>query len=459
MTPAAAPPAAAKRPNLGIYAKSLHAPPGAGGRFYSETAAGAGREYRAAQAADPDAALKSKEKRYTLQRAAAGLLFDRDLHPFEQPYRVCTCQRSRKQETVEILAAADGDNARFVGLVTCGSVWHCPVCAAKVAELRRVEIQAGMLTWAAAGGDVALMTLTNPHTADLDLADHLKKQAQARQRFKNCRTYKRVMRKYGRAGSVCSLEVTHGENGFHPHCHELIFTMPAADGMTLSQDQAAIDELRSEWVRILFRVDLGNAEKITDMQAHALDLRGGGKAADYIAKFGRDPAWSEAHELTKAHAKVGKRGKFGGSHVTPFQLLQNFCDGDAHAGVLFVEYAKAFNGKRMLSFSQGLKNALGLNDETDAALADAADPMPVEKFVYSLNSEQWRLVLSRNARGELLYIAAKNGAAGVTCLLYDLENRRPATHSGGSDLYVNRPRYRPPGVGWNANGPARSAHA
>jgi hypothetical protein len=240
------------------------------------------------------------------------------------------------------------------------------------------------------------------------------------------------MAKHGRAGSVASLETTYGVNGWHPHTHDLVFAMPG-----LLADTAAVAELRGEWVRILFKVGLGNHEKLADMHAHAFDLQGGNFAADYIAKFGREPSWSEAHELTKSHAKVGGRNLSGETHVTPFKLLEWYLAGDAQAGALFREYAEAFAGKRMLSWSPGLKKKLHIEELTDEQLADEAEnALPDEELAADLDGEEWRLVLSRDARAELLYIAAKNGAEGVRCFLVELREHRPRSHGDAHDSHA-----------------------
>src|SRR5664279_2587900 len=69
-----------------------------------------------------------RRMRYQLQRAAQGLL------PGE---RVKHCQRSTMNEYgVGVFRSSDG-GASFGNLATCGSVWHCPVCAAKITEQRR----------------------------------------------------------------------------------------------------------------------------------------------------------------------------------------------------------------------------------------------------------------------------------------------------------------------------------
>lgn len=409
----------AARPVLGIAAKSLHA----------------ARNAKKAIFSNPDAALAAKSLRYTLQRAAAGLLFDPARPISDQIYRVTGCHRDRKGEKVGLYRAIDGSDSRITGVVTCGSVWHCPVCAAKVTEARRIELQAALVWHQQNGGEAYLMTLTHPHTFDMRLADQLEKQADARQRFKNCRTFKRVMAKYGRLGSVCSLETTYGVNGHHPHTHDLIFAQPG-----LMNDARAIAELRAEWIRILIKVGLGDSDKLNDMHAHAFDLAGGNFAAEYIAKFGREPFWSEAHELTKSHAKIGQRTLNGKTHFTPFQLLQwylNEKDDEERAKLAgaFIEYAEAFQGKRMLSWSPGLKEKLHVEELTDEEIAADESPKVEEEGCGDLDKDQWGLILSRNARGELLTVLARNGREGVDALLYDLEHNRRPTHRGASDSH------------------------
>ena len=147
------------------------------------------------------------------------------------------------------------------------------------------------------GGQVQLMTLTFPHEADWPLGDLLKRFDRARNRFTNSRAFKKILGNEGSAsciGRVTSLEVTHGVNGWHPHLHVLLFL-----GRDLSTHET--DTLKKMWVNHLFKVGLGEAAKLTDMMAHALDLRGGEDAAAYIVKYGREEDWGRSEER-----RVGK---------------------------------------------------------------------------------------------------------------------------------------------------------
>ena len=369
---------------------------------------------------------QTKQARFQLQRAAQGLL------PQE---RVAHCQRSTMSSAgVVVYRSAEG--ASYGNLSTCGSVWHCPICSAKVTEKRRQELQAAINTWAKSGGEVYLMSLTFPHQENQSLESNLKLFSESLKRFKNGRAYKATMKATGALGSIRALEVTHGHNGWHPHTHDLVFA--TADQLDMLQ------ELQMVWIDTLVKTGIADRTQLNDMLKAAFDVQNGDYAAEYVAKFGHEATeasktltnshWGASHELTKAHAKIGKR--LGGR--TPFTLLSDFIKGDDESGALFQEFGLHFKGKRQLFWSPKLRKALAVEDEkTDAEIA-ADEEMPEREFVTSLDSFQWNLVLSRNARFEILKAAQEGGAERVAELLIELEGRR-RTHQGRhSERYRNR---------------------
>lgn len=419
---------------LGIRAKSLHTPKG--------------KERK--QSARP--AIEGREIRYSLQRVAQDILKSVDKgttgNGTRKLHRTCGCCRNVQSDGVSIWRTTDGMDARFGNLITCGNVWTCPVCASKITEKRRAELQEGINAAVAAGGSIALMTLTFSHGLGDDLEKSLEQFTKAVTGFKNSRAYGRMKALYGiefqrtkgsetidvQGGAVRSMEVTHGLNGWHPHTHDLMFLRN--DG--LLKDARLIDELKSEWVKQCLKHDLGDSTKISDMFGYGLDIQGGDYAADYVAKFGREPKliqeWSAAREVTKGISKIG-----GGSHYTPFMLLEWARAGDQQAAELFREYARVFDGKRMLTWSPGLKaHLLGEDEElTDEEIAQADDPKPEEEVVYRLSEEEWKLVLEKNARYQLLLFAAKHGREGVEAILADLPNMK-TTHSGHFQPWARR---------------------
>lgn len=403
---------------------------------------------------------QNKQARFQLQRAAQGLLPNQ---------RVAHCLRSTMSSAgVAVFRSAEG--ASYGNLSTCGSVWHCPICSAKVTEKRRQELQAAISTSALVGGEVYLMSLTFPHQENQSLEANLKLFSEALKKFKNSRQYKAIMKEVGSLGSVRAMEVTHGANGWHPHTHDLVV---ASKGQL-----ETLQELQIVWIDTLIKTGIAERSQLNDMYKAAFDVQNGDYAAEYVAKFGHEATeasktltnnhWGASHELTKAHAKVGKR--LGGR--TPFTLLSDYIKGDTESGALFQEFGLHFKGKRQLFWSPKLKGSLAIlswaKGKSKAEIAAvgltvhgsgtvvlpekleefkpvlrlinadveeksdeeiAADEMPDREFVTVLDSKQWNLVLSRNARFEVLRVAQDSGAEGVAELLLDLETRR-MSHQG-----------------------------
>ncbi len=368
-----------------------------------------------------EAEQTNRKARFQLQRAAQGLL---------PQQRVAHCQRSTNNSH-GVFVYRSADSARYGNLSTCGSVWHCPICAARITEARRQELQQAITAHAKAGGEIYLMSLTFPHLDHQFLKDNLPLFSTALKKFKNSKGYKKIMKEVGALGSVRALEVTHGDNGWHPHTHDLVF---ANKGQI-----AKLEELRDLWIETLIKTDIADRSQLNDMLRAAFDVRNGDYAAEYVAKFGHEAteaskmltnnSWGASHEITKSYAKVGKR--FGGR--TPFTLLADYIKGDKESGELFTEFGLHFKGKRQLFWSPKLRKALAIVDEkTDQEIAEA--PLVEEEYVTTLDHEQWKLVLRCNARFELLKVAQEYGAEGVAALLDDLAGRRP-THQG---LYHER---------------------
>ncbi|MFK0573021.1 MAG: hypothetical protein RM811_018465, partial [Endozoicomonas sp.] len=90
-------------------------------------------------------------------------------------HRVCKCRRTPHTAgddgDVKVYKSKEHGKAFYGGLVMCGNVWVCPVCAAVVQERRRAEIAQG-IDWAY-GNDkkVVMVTITFSHTRFQSLAD------------------------------------------------------------------------------------------------------------------------------------------------------------------------------------------------------------------------------------------------------------------------------------------------
>lgn len=276
-------------------------------------------------------------------------------------------------------AGANRDRVHFEGLQTCGSVWACPCCGARISETRRDEMNQ-LLKWARAQGyRVMMLTLTARHGRDDDLAELLERMKDAKQRWARHRSYRRI--KIRMIGSVTATEVTGGgAHGWHPHFHVIVI-MEGDEDMT---------PLRDAWLASLRGAGL-------DGTGSGWDVRSGDDTGRYVAK------WGAAEELTLSRHKKGK----GRTGRTPAQLLAASCDeGDKAAGSLWAEYARVFHGRRQLVWSQGLKALAGVDEVDDEKAAqDEAQEGQTENGRANIPHRVWRDdVAARRAdrRAELL---------------------------------------------------------
>lgn len=347
--------------------------------------------------------MQTRFQRFAWQSVARSILPDS---------RTAKCLRIRAHgQDVQVWKAHEFKTASYGGLQTCGSVWACPVCAAKIAERRRAELQAGMGVHRAGAGCVQLLTLTAPHQRKDNLGDLLYKQSKALKTFWNDRAVKVVLVEMGVIGQVRALEVTHGRkspqnNGWHPHYHVLLFAGSGVDLARFDQAQRTDWQVRLylRWAAACVKAGLGEPS-----YAHGLKLDGGEKAAKYLSKWGLED------EMTKGHTKKALHGE------TPFDFLRSFLadKSDKQAAALFKEFAETFKGKRQLSWSRGLKARLGIDDVSDEELSERLEEQAV--LLGLLNVDQWRDVLITDSRATVLEIASKAGWPEVLRYLWFIE--------------------------------------
>ena len=143
-------------------------------------------------------------------------------------FRVCSCLRSLlpvKDVIGKLQYVPATKSSHYKGLLTCASVWTCPVCSSRIAEKRREELARVIKRHIEAGGSCYMVTYTIAHSRYDDLAKLLKKFRKARSNMTGSRRWcKKIKPEFGIIGSVSVLEVTYSkENGWHPHIHEIIF--------------------------------------------------------------------------------------------------------------------------------------------------------------------------------------------------------------------------------------------
>ena len=349
--------------------------------------------------------------------------------------RTDKCLRLRQgSKQIQVWQSKEHKTTSFAGLQTCGSVWACPVCSAKIAERRRAEIVAAMASHKASGGCMNLLTLTAPHQRTDKLADLLAMQALALKKMFADYTVRKVFSEMGVLGQIRALEVTHGRrsdfnNGWHPHYHLLLFSGSGVDLMRLDASQMKDWAVRlyMRWAACCVGAGLGMPSF-----AHGLKLDDGSKAAKYVAKWGLED------EMTKGHTKKAINGE------TPFDFLRSYLvdRADKQAGALFKEFAETFKGKRQLHWSPGLKKRFAIGEVSDEELAVQMDDYAA--MLGTITLEQWCDVLAVEGRGTVLMLAANGGWDAVAlylesitgaCIKRDMLQKRNPANNDINSLY------------------------
>lgn len=346
---------------------------------------------------------KRLNERGSLQKAAGYLM---------PQYGVAQCGVGLIPGTagVAVYRTAEG-TAHYGNLKTCGSVWVCPVCAAKISERRRGEIQTAIQAHCAQHGEgtILIAAYTASHKRTDGLSDVLTRFLKAQERMKGNRPYKRLKARYGLVGSIKSLEVTWGEpNGWHPHCHTLLFFDKPVDA------EAFRRELYGAWE------GAARAQGLSMTEARGLVIQSAwGEVQDYVAKWGHEPTepvWDATAELTKGHSKRA-RGDEAGPRYTPFDLLRWFRDtGEVRPARLFREFATAFKGRHQLNWSDGLRARVGLGvEESDETVATKLETPAV--LLGLIDRERWAAVCYYEQRGQVLIAAERGGWDAVVAVL------------------------------------------
>lgn len=387
---------------LGIYAKSITPPPSAGSD--SEKKALAFKAVRAVRV-QRYALLSTARKLISAAGRASGLKYGHDLH------RTAKCKYIRHGGTsVEVHKDKEHGKAFFANLVTCGSVWSCPVCAAKIQERRREEI-AQAIDWAYVNNfQPVMVTLTFPHRAWNKLRPLLDQQAKALQRLRAGQPWEKFKTSVDLQGLIRSLELTHGDNGWHPHTHELWFVRSSVDAALM------LPEILKRWQSACIRaglLDKNNQAQMAAFQVHAVDVKGWCSASDYLAKQDDSRNWGVDREIAKGSTK---QGRAKGRHA--FGLLADASGSTTaarRAGRLYMVYIAAMRGKRQLFWSRGLKERVQVEDLTDETLA--VESREEAEFLGSIDESDWHTVRTAGAWAPLLDAAEVGGWPAVQALI------------------------------------------
>lgn len=328
-----------------------------------------------------DVLRKIRSERYAMQSIAKLALPDE---------RVSRCLRrlSYASGNVEVWKHKQTRKSFYSGLLVCGSVWHCPVCAAKISERRKIEIKTAFELHKQNGGNIAMLTLTFSHTRFDNLKYMLERFKKVTNKFFSGKMYDKVRKRIKLLGRIRVMEVTYGNNGWHPHLHIGL----------LYYEQVNLKELELELFKLYEKACSNFGLKI--IYPFGLKLQSAEDAEEYFSKFG---TWSIEQELSKSHIKRGKKDS-----LTPFDFLRNYLiEENVRYLTLFKDYAFNFKGKRQIQWSQGLKKTFGIEEKTDSEIA--IEKIEKADLLGLLTYGEWKKILKNDLRAKFLDLVEKYG--------------------------------------------------
>jgi hypothetical protein len=337
--------------------------------------------------------------------------------------RLSGCGRASTGQGVALVRSGDGV-ARFTGVQTCGSVWACAVCSAKIRQGRAEELEAGVRAHMDRGGGAFFVTLTVRHRLGDSLSDLLGTVAGSYRSLSQGRNRVVVPRGADASanevvGVVRALEVTHGANGWHPHLHVLVLT-----GSRWSESAVTEfgDDLFGRWSDAVAR-RLGEDHRpgrVGFMCRPVTDE--GTELAWYLCKV--EGVGSLGLEMTRGDLKAGRNRS-----RTPFELAETAAAHLVSSGELvsefdlWQEYEAVTRGRQALTWTRGLRaylagitSAVDAEERSDDELAAEAPEDEDDQVVRVFTVEQWSGILAGGLRTDLLD-AAESGDEAVALLL------------------------------------------
>lgn len=338
------------------------------------------------------------------------------LRAITQMKRVCACGRwkidSDRPREVCVFEGEDQERvAHFSNVQTCGSVWVCPVCAPKIRQERADEIRHGVCTHLGHGGAVYACMYSLPHGWGDRLERTWEVLSEAFRKLKEGRAWYRAKELFGIVGTIRSVDVTVGKNGWHPHLHVLWLL-----------DRAVSTDKRRELERWLYQRWNSYIEQELDRTVKrglcGLEpVRDARDLSEYMTKAGLVHEGGRYKridlEMTRQDLKKAK-----GCQRNQWELLEDAVIFEDQEDVaLWREYERVSKGKNAVPWSRGLKDELGVRERSDEEINEEEVG---GETVIEIPEVLWRKLMERGMFVEVLEQAEQGGAVAVAEYLRQL---------------------------------------
>ena len=312
----------------------------------------------------------------------------------ERDWSTCGCMRNVTGNAVSVVRSSVAGRAHLQGLVTCGSVWTCPVCAVKISARRGEEIKHILET---STSTKVLITYTLQHRRSDRLSTLLTNLKKAISYARSGSRKARLDQRYNIEGYIRAFEIRHNEKtGWHPHAHEvLLCDVPEREIDTEQLEKDLTTAYRRKLEQLGYHTN-GFTVDVSIVESTATSTAGA-KAAEYITK----QAVNMSLELAAGQEKKSK-----GNSLSPFQLIAAFMEtGDLRYTDLFHEYAEATYRKNIMNFSRGLKAKYDVEEVTDEELA-GDEKGEEDTTICTIDRENWKRVLMLGLVAQLIIEAS-----------------------------------------------------
>lgn len=305
--------------------------------------------------------------------------------------------------------AVKNGSAYYTGLTTCGSIWSCPCCSARIRQRRALEIERACVQHLGAAGGIGFATFTLAHERTDDLADLLRVVQQAWEKVQQSGTYRRLGVELEVCGRIRATEVTFGHwHGWHPHLHVLIF---AEQDLSAEEWARLRDVLSDAWCAAVVRLGRkspGAEVGVTLSKVYRAEV------GQYLAKVQDHYGQASTVGLEMARGDVKKGRKLS---RTPFELAEDAVHGVMPELPLWWAYEAATKGRRAIEWSRGLKARFDLEDLDDEDLA-AAD-VDGDRVAW-VEAGQWALLVKRGKETHVLDLVEQGGQPAAHAFLAGL---------------------------------------
>lgn len=293
------------------------------------------------------------------------------------------------------------DESKLFGLTMCKNPFACPCCSAHRMSIYSAQIAIALDEMRKRGYFGFMMTLTIPHLNFMscrEITDCLYETYSYFRRTMKQKNYRKTKRT-GTAShqfyedvqiahSVTVCEYTHGENGWHPHFHAILW-IPKSNVDKVLKWQT---ELNKFWLYTAERImkkhfskcegTITNLFKYSEPDAGVIFSTNSDGSLSESLSSQYICGWGANREVTGNYRKMATHN----GHRTPYQILEDAYNGDTDSLDLYLDYCLAVTRKpvhhRVIWSRTGIK----------AIVIQAQQIQRAEEYIKKKDDAEWKVL-------------------------------------------------------------------